>query len=113
MTRHAPLPQAAPSGDAPRQLTQLAQVRQLVEQIAGRGGRGDAALEEAARISAAYCEALPVLQRRIDALTAETAAWAAAGVEALTRAGAPPAAAARLADELGEAIGDLSSLLKL
>ena len=45
--------------------------------------------------------ALPIVQRRFEALAAETALWAAAGVEALLAAGdaAPPrAAAARLAE---------------
>jgi ABC-type transporter Mla subunit MlaD len=115
MTRHAPLPHAAPQSDAPRQLAQLRQLLLLIERIAGRQGRddADAALDEAARIGAAYGEALPVLQRRLDGLTAETSAWAAAGVEALSRAGGSPAAAARLADELRDALNDIASLLKL
>ena len=116
MTRHAPLPDAAPASDAPRQLGQLRQVLLLVEQIAGRCDGAlspDAALDEAARIGDAYGEALPIVQRRFDALTAETSAWAAAGVEALTRTGGAPAAAARLADELGQALDDLLKLLKL
>ena len=115
MTRHAPPPEAAPAGDAPRQLAQLREVLVLVERIAGRTGRADcdAALDEAARVRSAYDDILPVLQRRFGALVAETAAWAAAGVEALSRAGAPLPAARRLADELGDAIADLLRLLKL
>jgi len=116
MTRHAPVPQAAPAGDAPRQLAQLREVLVLVERIAGRpqqSGNRDSALDEAARIGAAYGEALPILQRRFDALVAETAAWAAAGVEALSRAGAPAPAARRLADELEDALADLTRLLRL
>ena len=116
MSRHAPPSAAAPAGDAPRQLAQLREVLALVEQIAGRmdGARSrDAALDEAARVGAAYGQALPVAQRRFEALVAETVAWAAAGVEALTRAGGSPAAAARLADELGETIEGLLKLLKL
>ncbi|HYG30092.1 MAG TPA: hypothetical protein VD887_07750 [Allosphingosinicella sp.] len=113
MTRHAPQPHAALQGDAPRQLAQLRQLLLLVERIAGRQSRdgADAALDEAARIGVAYGEALPVLQRRVDALTAETSAWAAAGVEALSRAGGSPPAAARLADELSDALNDLAKLL--
>jgi hypothetical protein len=116
MTSHAPLPDAAPGADAPRQLAQLREVLALVEQIAGRAreGRGrEAALEEAARLGAAYGDALPILQRRFDVLVAETAAWATAGVEALSRAGAPAPAAARLADELADALADLTRLLRL
>ncbi|HEX8366380.1 MAG TPA: hypothetical protein VF603_13955 [Allosphingosinicella sp.] len=115
MTRHAPQPHAAPQGDAPRQLAQLRQLLLLVERIAGGRDRADvdAALDEAARIGAAYGEALPVLRRRVDALTAETSAWAAAGVEALSRCGGSPAAAARLADELKDALDDLAKLLNL
>lgn len=115
MTRHAPSHAAAPQGDAPRQLAQLRQLLLLVQRIAGRQGSDDAgaALDEAARIGAAYGRALPVLQRRLDGLTAETSAWAAAGVEALSRAGGPPAAAARLADELSDALQNLCKLLKL
>jgi len=115
MTRHAPLPQPAAEADGPRQLAQLREVLVLVERIAGRPGseRGsDAILDDAARIGAAYGDALPILRRRFDALVSETAGWAAAGVEALTRGSASPAAAARLADELADAISDLVKLLK-
>jgi hypothetical protein len=115
MTRHAPL-QAAPAGDSPRQLDQLRQVLGLVERIAGRPESNcgpEAGLEEAARTGSAYGDALPIVQRRFDALVAETAGWAAAGVEALSRAGGSTAAAARLADELGDAVAELRKMLKL
>ena len=117
MTRHAPLAEPVAAGDAPRQLAQLRRLLLLVEEIAGRGGETarspESELDEAARIGAAHGQALPVLQRRFDALVAETAAWAAAGVEALTLAGGPRPAAARLADELAAALEDLLKLLKL
>jgi hypothetical protein len=106
----------ASPADAGRQVAQLRQVLLLVEQIAGRGdpaGAADAALDEAARIGSAYGDAWPIVQRRFDALVAETVAWAAAGVEALTVSGGSTAAAARLADELQLAIEDLLKLLKL
>jgi phage host-nuclease inhibitor protein Gam len=114
MSRHAPPPEAAPAGDAPRRLAQLRQLLLLVGEIAGRppARNGDRDLDEAARIGAAYAAALPILQRRVDALVSETSAWAAAGVDALTRGGTP-AAAARLADELAAAIEDVLKLLRL
>jgi hypothetical protein len=116
MTHQAPALEADQRPDAAAQLAQLREVQALVEHIAGRVDAqppGDAALEEAARAGSAYGDALPVTRRRIDALVAETAAWAAAGVEALTRAGGSAAAAGRLADELDQAIEDLLKMLKL
>ncbi|HEX8643119.1 MAG TPA: hypothetical protein VF702_04310 [Allosphingosinicella sp.] len=117
MTHQAPALQAEQQRpDAAAQLAQLREVQALVETIAGRSSRAhaaDAALDKAARIGAAYGDALPVARRRFDALVAETVAWAAAGVEALTRAGGSPPAAARLADELALATEDLLKLLKL
>lgn len=116
MTHQAPAFQAEHRPDAAAQLAQLREVQALVERFAGRGDAvpaAEAALDEAARVGAAYGDSLPVARRRFDALVAETVAWAAAGVEALTRAGGSPAAAARLADELGLAIEDLLKLLRL
>jgi len=118
MTHQAP-PPAPPSGADPgRQVAQLREALRLVERIAGRDGgpsASDARLDEAARVSIAYDRALPVAQRRFDALAAETAIWAAAGVEALLAAGhgAPPrAAAARLAESLARALSDLEASLR-
>ena len=110
-----PLPSSA-GPDLGRQIAQLREALRLIERIAGRpaGPQADDALDEAARISAAYEAALPVVQRRFEALAAETAIWAAAGVEALLAAGeaAPPrAAAARLADSLGKALRELEASL--
>ena len=116
MTHQAPPRPHAAGADAGRQVAQLREALALVERIAGRAGAADddALLEQAARLSAAYDRALPVVQRRFDALVAETAAWAAAGVEALLSAGAsgtPRAAAARLADDLGRALSALTDLV--
>lgn len=116
MTHQPPRLDGVSAADAGRQIAQLRQVLLLVEQIGGRGdvaAAAEAALDEAARIGAAYGDAWPIVQRRFDALVAETVAWAAAGVEALTASGGSPAAAARLADELDRAIADLLKLLKL
>lgn len=116
MTHQPPRLDGASPADAGRQVAQLRQVLLLVEQIAGRGGaagRAEAALDEAARIGSAYGDAWPITQRRFDALVAETVAWAAAGVEALTVSGGSQAAAARLADDLEAALAELLQLLKL
>jgi hypothetical protein len=117
MTHQAP-PSASPAGSDPgHQVAQLREALRLVEHIAGRSGRpaGDAGLDEAARISAAFDAALPVAQRRFEALAAETSLWTAAGVEALLAAGAdapPRAAAARLAERLNAALGEITSILE-
>ncbi|HEX8527144.1 hypothetical protein [Allosphingosinicella sp.] len=116
MTHQAPLAPTIAAADPGRQLAQLRQVLTLVERIAGRSDAGteDMALDEAAKVSTAYGDALPIVQRRFDALAAETVAWAAAGVEALTLArGTPTAAAGRLAEELAPAVAELLRLLRL
>ena len=117
MTHHAPPPSAAPGADPGRQVAQLRELLRLVERIAGRSDeRGrDERLDEAARVSEGYDRALPVAQRRFDALATETAAWAAAGVEALLAAAvaAPPKAAAeRLAVRIEAALSDLAQLVR-
>jgi len=114
MTHQAPPPSVAPGVDPGRQVAQLREALRLVEQISGRGGEegDDAALDEAALVSDCYDRALPIAQRRFDALAGETAVWATAGVEALLAAGAaapPRAAAARLAVQLDRALSDLKA----
>lgn len=116
MTHQAP-PRLPPIGPDPgRQVAQLREALRLVERIAGQpaAAPGDRALDDAARIGAAYCAALPVVQRRFEALACETAIWAAAGVEALLAAGEadpPRAAAERLAARLGAALSAMAALL--
>jgi hypothetical protein len=117
MTHQAPPPSASSGADPGRQVAQLREALRVVERIAGIGGAGvsDSLLDEAARISDAYERALPVAQRRFDALASEAAIWAAAGVEALLVAdgGAPPrAAAARLAASLDRALSQLAAFLR-
>ena len=115
MTHQAPPTPASAGPDPGRQVAQLREALRLVERIAGEERGHDRALDEAARISGAYDAALPVVQRRFEALANETALWAAAGVEALLASGngAPPrAAAARLARQLDTALGDLAGLLR-
>ena len=105
------------TADAGAEIAQLRQVLVLVEEIAGRtpARLDDDALDEAARVSAAYGSALPIVQKRFDLLAAETAAWAATGVEALMKISADcrptGPAAARLADELRKALGKLRDLV--
>lgn len=116
MTHQAPPSPTPPGADPGRQVAQLRQALLLVRGIAGGApsGASDAQLDEAARISAAYDGALPVVRRRFDALAAETAAWTASGVEALLAAGAERparAAASRLAAELDAALVRLGRLL--
>ncbi len=119
MTHQAPPPSALPGSDPGRQVAQLREALLLVSTIAGRpasADAGDEALDEAARISAAYEAALPIVQRRFDALAAETAIWAACGVEALLTAharGPAKAAAGRLADEMHAGLNGLRALVGL
>jgi len=115
MTHQAPPSAPLPGADPGRQLAQLREALRLVERIAGRpdSGSRESRLDEAARISEAYARAMPIAQRRFEALAAETSVWAAAGVEALLIAGedAPRAAAERLACSLERALSALAELL--
>lgn len=115
MTHHAP-PSPAPGGADPgHQVARLREVLLLVSSLADAPvAPPEAALDEAARISAAYDRAPPIAQRRFDTLAAEAATWAAAGVEALTAVSArpaSPAAAARLARAIERALEELAGLL--
>jgi hypothetical protein len=115
MTHQAPPSPASAGPDPGRQIAQLREALRLVERLAGEEKAHEQALDEAANISSAYDVALPVVQRRFEALASETALWAAAGVEALLAGGggAPSrAAASRLARQLDGALGDLAALLK-
>ena len=110
---HATMPGLA---DAGGQVAQLRQVLALVEEIAGRQSAAqDSALDEAARISAAYAHAWPVVQRRFDRVAGETAQWAAAAVETLLRlcdSGRPAtAAAAAVAEALRRNLGALRTIV--
>jgi hypothetical protein len=117
MTHQAPPAPALPGGDPGRQVASLREALLLVRSISGAGeaGGGDALLDEAASFSSAYERASPVVQRRFDAMSAEIAAWAAAGVEALLAAGqTPPAAPAqRLAGAMEDGIERLRRLLRV
>ncbi|HYN45199.1 MAG TPA: hypothetical protein VES64_00745 [Allosphingosinicella sp.] len=115
MTHQAPPSPASAGPDPGRQLAQLREALRLVERIAGEEAPRDHGLDEAARISGAYDAALPVVQRRFEALAQETAIWAAAGVEALLAAGEadpPRAAACRLARRLDAALSEMAALLR-
>jgi hypothetical protein len=103
--------------DAGAHLARLGEVLALIEEIAGAAPTPghDRALDEAARVSAAYEAALPIVQRRFDMLATETGAWAAAGVEALVllreRQRPSRAAAERLAEELRKALFRLREIV--
>lgn len=118
MTHQPPASDVLASADPERQVAQLREILRLVRTIAGTRESGlacDSMLDEAARLSSAYDQALPVVQRRFDALAAEAAGWAAAGVEALLAAGegsTPRPAAARLASQLERALGELAELMR-
>ncbi len=115
MTHQAPPVPASSGPDPGRQIAQLREALRLVERLAGEERADERALDEAALISSAYDAALPVVQRRFEALAGETALWAAAGVEALLAAGngtPSRAAALRLARRLDTALGDLATLLR-
>jgi hypothetical protein len=103
--------------DAGPQVAQLRHVLRLVEELAGRQAapaEADAALDQAAQISSLYLGAEPIVQRRFGVLAAQIGAWSAAGVEALLAAGESrsPAAVHALANELEQALFDLSLLLQ-
>jgi hypothetical protein len=113
MTHQPPPFSAAPAEDPGRQVAQLREALALVERLAGRHPEADSGLDEAARISAGHDRAPPVVQRRFDALAAESVLWTTAGLEALLAAGDPPprAAADRLADAIGRALGQMRALV--
>jgi hypothetical protein len=109
------VPFAYGTADAGGEIAQLRQVLALVEELAGTGGAPDADLDEAARVSAAYEAAQPIVQRRFDTEAARTARWAAAGLEALVtleeRGWPVQAAAGKLAEELRKALGLLREIV--
>jgi hypothetical protein len=118
MTHQPKLAYVPATADAGREVAHLRHVLGLVDQIAGRGrGAADAdqALNEGADITVAYDNAMPILQRRFDALAGETAAWAAAGIEALLGSeDTEPsrAAAEQLALELDRSLRELTRMLR-
>ena len=103
MTHQAPPVSPAAGADPGRQLAQLREALRLVERIAGRASAAEAGLDEAAKLSAAYDRALPVAQRRFDALRRrdrDLGRGRGRGVAGRGRTAPPRAAAARLADSL-------------
>jgi hypothetical protein len=115
MTHEWPIRYVPGVGDAGRRLAQLREVLNLVQEVGGCQASSDAALDENARLSSAYANALPVVQKRFDALADQTEAWAALAVEALTKGddgNAPKAATTALAEELSLALDQLAAILK-
>ena len=118
MTHQEPQQQTPQPIEAGWHVARLRSVLMLVEQMAGRDAQPldeDAVLDEGTALNAAYGRAVPVAQRRFQALAVETAGWAAAGVEALLAhqdaLNPPRAAAAVLALELDRALVDLRRVL--
>lgn len=98
---------------ADQRLARLADVLALVERLSDDCG---APLVIGRDMAAAYAAAGPIARRRFDARLAETAAFAAAGIEILLRqrqgAGDHRAAARRLAREMRTAIAELMRLIR-
>jgi hypothetical protein len=114
MTHQSPIRYAPGHADAGGQLAQLRDLLGLVQQIAGLGDGADAALDESARLSGAYGGAQPIVQKRFDALAAETIEWAAVAVEALLECedeAAARGASSALAADLSQALRQLADLL--
>jgi hypothetical protein len=109
------VPFAYGTADAGGEIAQLRQVLALVEELAGVSAAPDGALDEAARVSAAYESAQPIVQRRFGTEAARTARWAAAGLEALVtleeRGWPVKPAAGKLAEELRKALRQLSEIV--
>jgi hypothetical protein len=104
--------------DAGERIASLRGILALVERM-GAGDTdptpSDEALDEAARLSAAYADAPAVSRRRFDALAEDTTAYAAAGIAALMRARGSDGArsAARLlAGEMRRSIAALAAILR-
>ena len=97
-------------------VAELRQVLCLVSEMAGRPLPSSNVLDDDARISASYADALPIVQVCFDRLAAETTARATAGIKALIalRDGGRPtrAAAERLADSLGGDLVRLGGIVK-
>jgi hypothetical protein len=103
--------------DAGGQVAQLRQVLALVVELAGRApAPSGGGLDQAARISDFYARAVPIDQRRFDLHAADTARWAAAGLQALLQLeeqGRPCAAAARvLAERMARALAELERTVR-
>lgn len=113
MTHQPPPFVAAPAEDPGRQLAQLREALALIDRLAGRQADADTGLDEAAQISARHDQAPPIVQRRFDALAAESVLWMTAGLEALLAAGDPPprAAAERLADSIRRALAEMRAMV--
>jgi ketosteroid isomerase-like protein len=110
---HEQVPFHSPGlADAGGQIARLRHILALVEELAGGSGGAADALDQAARVSAAYARALPIDQARFDARASETVSWAGAGAQALLsldERGLPGRAAAReLAAALDRALDRLA-----
>lgn len=110
-------PNSGPN-DAGRHYARLRHVLGLVEQIAGeKSALADAPADESTRISIAYQRAPQIARRRFDTLVAEASAWTSSGIDALAAvsdpAHQPRSAAGRLAEEIDQALGEMTRVLRL
>ena len=114
MRHQWPIEKQPETGSGGREFAELRHVLTLAQEVAGRPSSSGDVLNELARISSDYERAPAIVQRHFDTLAAETAAWAAVGINALmaySSSRPPRAAAARLADELGRAVKRLGRLV--
>lgn len=117
MTRHQTTRPASPDDRPGQQLARLRAVLALVESMAGIESAGAVDLGDGAALEDRYASAPGAARRRYDALAGETAAFAAAGIEALIRARVEPVAdvsrpAARLAQEMRGSIRTMERLIR-
>ena len=115
MTAFRPLPAASDAG-APgtaEQVTQLAAILALVEEMAGRPSEAAAPLSDERRVRDALARVPDIARYRFDMLIAEGAAMASHNVRPLLDRNANPAAAACLADELRHVLARAEAVIGL
>lgn len=118
MTNARPAYVEAPPSEAGQHFARLEQMLALVEQVAGHEPpRLFDYDRERVRVGRAYEYASPIAQRRFDTLVEETSIWASFGVDVLAASDDPhhphTHAAARLADELEQALEEIGRSLNL
>lgn len=118
MTNARPVYVEAPASEAGQHFARLEQMLALVEQVAGQEPQRLVDYDQdRERVDRAYEYASPIAQRRFDTLVEETSIWASFGVDVLAASDdlhhPHPHAAARLADELEQALEEIGRSLNL